>query len=127
MSRASHRGVIGLLLVPILLFAVGCPRQHTVTQEETNLSNLARLYGFYVGKNRGQPPADLATLEGFAQKADRAELQRRGVTATDLQAIFVSSRDNQPFVYRRPKGKGVPGVGGGNVILYEQTGSGGKR
>jgi hypothetical protein len=77
----------------------------------------------YVGKHRGESPPNLEALKAFAHKADREELKVRGVTATDLDSIFVSARDNQPYGYRRPKkGGGVPGVGSESVVFYEKTG-----
>jgi hypothetical protein len=120
--RMSLWGLLGLLFL-------GCAQQQkAISPEEKNLAQLSRLYGLYVSKNRGQPPADMAELKRFANSNSKGELASRGITATNLDDIFFSSRDKQEFGYLRPMSfVGAPGGGNESVVFYEKVGAAGKR
>jgi hypothetical protein len=110
------------------LAGLGCgPPQRVATESEQNLAQLSRLYGVYLSKNKGQAPTNIEALKAFAGKSDQADLKGRGITAADVESIFNSTRDKEPFVYRAPRQSDVPGVGPEEVVFYEKTGVNGKR
>lgn len=73
--------------------------------------------GSYSGQNKGKMPATIDELKKFAK--------RQGTDpGSDL---FVSSRDNEPFVVVSTVKMTVPGVGDKKIALHEKTGVGGRR
>lgn len=128
MSRTSLRAPIALaLLLCTVLLAAGCGSgsRSELPQEETRLKNLAVLYGQYLRSTKGKPPANVDQFKQFVRTLKPEELKRVGVEG-DVDSLFISSRDNEPFVYRVDKG-GKPGMGTGNVVFYEKTGKNGMR
>jgi hypothetical protein len=101
----------------------GCSRQAPpLTQQAVHLKDLAVAYGRFIPRHRGQTPANEQEFREFVQQI-REELPSK---PTDVNSLFVSPRDNQPYVIRY----GIPSTMGGPqapVIAYEQQGVGGKR
>lgn len=92
---------------------------------------LSVLAGQYRGKNRGQSPPNLEALKAFVAKADATTLKALNIEPNQIDSIFVSTRDNKPFVYRPATG-GAPKMGPDgkpvqHVLFYEAEGSGGSR
>jgi len=110
------------------LFAavVGCQSgRKEIPAEETRIKNLATVRGQYIGRNKGQVPPNVEELKKFARTLSPEQLKGFGVEG-DLDQLFVSPRDGEPFVYRTVK-DGAPGVGANTVVFYEKTGKNGKR
>jgi len=126
-ARAPLRGLVWLFLLACVAIT-GCGGGRKVPEEENRLTKLARLYGRSQSKFRGPPPS-VDALKEFARSLDADGLKSIGLESSDLDQIFVSSRDNEPFVYRKPaKGVGMPGPGASSeVVFYEKTGKNGKR
>ena len=112
-----------LLLAWLSAFALaGCgsgPAADKAVQE-SNLKPLAVLYGQYSGQNRGQNPPN--------EEAFKAFVKTKVASPAEAEALFISSRDQKPYVIRyggtfTPPGPGVPIP----VVAYEQEGVGGKR
>lgn len=100
--------------------ALGCGSStKKVDQETSNLKPLMVQYGKYLGQHRGQPPANDAEFKAFVKSP------AQGVN--DPDALFVSSRDKQPYVILYGRVNGPPGPAGQPVIAYEQEGIGGRR
>jgi hypothetical protein len=92
------------------------------------LQVLASLYGRYTAKNRGQPPADEAALRKFIPTLSAEEQAALAVDPANLDKVFVSPRDGQPYVVRYKVRTGVPAADGSTpVIAYERAGKNGKR
>lgn len=105
---------------------MGCGGGHgSAAQESSNLKPLALLYGQYIGRHRGQPPPNESEFKQFIQK-DGATLLATFAIA-DVDELFVSSRDQQPYVVLYGPTSGPPGPAGQPVIAYERDGVGGKR
>ena len=128
MAKALFPGLslLGVIGFGVCFLGLGCgggSKEFTVT--ETNLKQLAILYGQYLASNRGKAPSSEPEFKNFLKKMDRERLEAFQVT--DIDKLFVSPRDNQPYVvvYRGQGGLGPPG--GATVIAYEQTGVDGKR
>jgi len=126
-SRTSLRGFFVLWLLGCAALAAGCKGgRQEVPQEESRLTKLTRLYGRSLSKSRGTPPADVAALKQFATSLGAEDLKGIGIEG-DVDQLFVSPRDSEPYVYRRPAKAGMPGMGPEAVLFYEKTGKDGKR
>ena len=86
---------------------------------------LAVYYGQYQGKHQGRPPANEAEFKAFLKTLPPEALGSFAVT--DVESLFVSSRDKKPYAIKYGKVEGPPGPGGMPVMAYEQEGVGGKR
>ena len=106
--------------------ATGCSSQKkSAPREESGLKKLAMVYGRYLSQHRGQPPANEAEFKKYVQSLSPAERASYGVD--DAGRIFISNRDEKPYVIIYGPPKGPPGPGGAPVIAYEQEGKDGKR
>lgn len=102
--------------------------------------------GQFRGSNQGRTPANDEELKAFIKSKGPDALQPFKVA--DVDALFISPRDNQPFVILYEKlaassgvpgmptpGEGTPGssgsapsaLGGQPVVAYEASGVAGKR
>jgi hypothetical protein len=131
MSRSSHRGVF------LLLFSAGCllsgcdGSSREPSAEERHLKALAVLTGQYRGSHKGKAPANLDALKAHVAKLDAKTLQTLNVDPNNREALFLSTRDQKPFVYR-PTTSSVPqmtaeGKAIRHVLFHETDGSGGRR
>ena len=78
-----------------------------------------------MAQHRGQPPANEAEFRTFVEKEGPSLLEQFALK--DVSSLFVSSRDNQPYVILYGPLSGPPGPAGQPVFAYEKTGVGGKR
>jgi hypothetical protein len=92
---------------------------------ETNLQRLANLYFTYQSKHNWRGPADEAEFKAFLRSYNPAKLSRIGIDPNQLDDLFLSERDGQPFKIRY----GVPGsaMGSTEPVVFEATGIGGTR
>jgi hypothetical protein len=107
----------------MLFFVLGCSGQDkgALEREESNIKPLAILYSKYVAAHRRQPPPDEEAFREYILSLP--ENQRKQFHADDLDAFFVSPRDNKPYVVMY----GATRRGRSDVVAYEQEGEGGKR
>ena len=120
-------GWSSLGLVVFCAFLAGCSsHQANLEQEQSNLKPLALFYGQFQGQ-RGRPPASEAEFKEHLRSMTPQDFAAWGVT--DLDSIFVSSRDNQPYVvlYGDAAKNAPRGPADSPVIAYEKVGVGGKR
>jgi len=104
----------------------GCgPNTAKISQESSNLKPLGVLYGQFTGQHRGQAPANEAEFKTFVKATDPSFLKSFNVT--DAESLFISTRDNKPFIVLYGAPSGPAGPGGQPVIAYEAEGHGGKR
>jgi hypothetical protein len=109
------------LLVPLLLAVTSCSRvkvepRAEVPPVEADIRSVVALYTDY-RQAVGKPPTAEA-LKAWAKKLKKEALSQRGIT--DVDKVFVSSRDNLPFVT-------VPPSGDLSVVVFERKGVDGKR
>lgn len=124
---------IKTLAVWCVLFAVICSvgcgsklspaEQKIADRNKTNMNRLCNMYTLYQSKHGWQGPADEAALKKFIKEQEPVVLKRMGIE--DVDAIFVSEVDEQPFeikwaVAGSQRGDAVP-------IVFEKTGKDGKR
>jgi hypothetical protein len=124
-QRVRFRCWIRMILLAVTV-AAGCERQAPPpTQQEVHLKALAVGYGMFIGNHRGRPPADEEEFKAFLRSLPPEQLPGQ---PGDIDALFVSPRDNQPYVVRYNIGSTMPGPGQPmEVVAYEQTGVGGRR
>jgi hypothetical protein len=128
--------------LPLLFLLIGCGGGAPVPQPEaqTQIQQLTGLYLYYASKNNDLGPASLDDLKKWSKALPASERHAFG----DLDKLFISPRDNQPYrivpkVSLKPQvaGRSSPGKGSGGqprpgamapkVIVYESTPVEGKR
>jgi len=113
-----------LLISTSFLMLSGCgSSKESGERESSNLKPLAVFYGRYIGTNRGKSPADEKELKEFIRSQPAQELTNLGVT--DVEALFVSSRDKKPYKFNFKAKSSNPGEIA--VFAWEQEGIEGKR
>ena len=128
MRNLRLRAVLGaglcLATVVLGLLTVGCggAQRRAKQREESNLKPLAILYGQFIGQHRGRPPASEEEFKKFIGSFGKEQLATFNVA--DLDSLFVSPRDQKPYVVLYGK---APRAGSARVIAYEQEGQGGTR
>lgn len=112
------------ILAAAVAVCAGCSGSaESTAREESSLKPLALLVGQYTGQHQGRAPANEAEFKKFVET--KGEFLR-GFN-TDSEKVFVSQRDNKPYVVVYGKPRGPAEVAGAPVIAYEQEGVGGKR
>jgi hypothetical protein len=120
-------GLRGLLLAALCLglCAAGCTGKQSESKERetSGLKQLSVMYGRFLSRHRGQPPANEKEFKEFVKSVTAG--QPSG--PVDVDRLFISNRDNQPYViiYGPVTGPATPS--GGPVFAYEKTGLEGKR
>jgi hypothetical protein len=126
-SRSSALMGFTLTWVALFLLALSGCRSQTQSRErqQSNLRPLAVFYGKFIGRHRGQPPANEAEFKAFLKTIPATELALFGVE--NVEGIFTSSRDQKPYIvlYGSPSSKAAESPD--RVIAYEQDGAKGKR
>lgn len=107
----------GLVIVLLIGLAVqtGC-QQTQKPVEEARPSQLAIFYGRFIRENKGKSPANEKELKEFIRKAD---------SNVNVDDIFVSPRDREPYVVQYKSGSNM--LGPDAITVHEKTGVDGKR
>jgi hypothetical protein len=113
------------LTVGVTLMALaGCSGQRVPADgADPNLTVLTKIYVDHMNAHSGNPPKDEAAFKDYIRQHGAPRL--KGANMSELDALFVSSRDHQPLVF-------VYGIGAdprrqSAVIGYEQSPVDGKR
>lgn len=90
-----------------------------------NLQRLANLYDRFQLGHRWKGPKSEAEFKEFINGLDDSTLTRMGVSKSEVDALFISERDGQPFKIKW----GVQGASRGapKPVVFEQMGVSGKR
>jgi hypothetical protein len=88
----------------VLLLAAGCGGdKSTKLLQELNDSNIKRvsmLYTVFQGQHGMRGPKDENELKDFISSQGPRALERIGVSLDELESLFLSERDNEPFKIR---------------------------
>ena len=85
---------------------------------EKNLQALGNAIAMFQGAKK-RYPNDLKELKAWLKTAKASNLKARGID--DVEKIFTSPRDNEPYLYAKPVSSIPP------ALAYEKTGSGDKK
>jgi hypothetical protein len=124
-ASLPHRGAVWLLVAAAGLFH-GCapaapdPKALVRAFNDANGKRLVNFYSQYQ-MEQGRGPKDEAELRKFILAKSPAALEEMGVSAGNLDGLFVSERDGQPFFIRY----GAAAGGGRQALVFESQGSGG--
>ncbi len=112
-----------IALGALVAFSTGCGETQTKRSERPHLQQLAYAYNGYIMSHNYQPPPGEVVFKQWVKKLPEEKLKQWVIT--DTEAIFVSPRDNEPYVieYGTPKG----GAMSHRLVVYEKTGVDGKR
>ena len=129
-SKTCRRVGRCLYTVVFCTLATGCggSQRESQEREESNLKPLAIFYGQFTGQHRGRPPSDEDEFKQFIRSLGSEQLATFGVT--DPESLFISSRDQKPYViiYGGAARSAVGTLGGpSRVVAYEQVGKDGLR
>jgi hypothetical protein len=123
-SNVWHRILSYGVVICVCCWQMGCSSAIRPEPEaKARLSKVLKLYNAYVEKNKKGPPNEQA-LRSFAQKLTTQERDEY-LIGEDLDNIFISPRDQQPFVIRYNL-KLDPG-GPTRAVAWEATGHAGMR
>jgi hypothetical protein len=120
---ASHRvqrvkNLVATLALLGILVGAGCGKNPP--KENVTLRQLAVQYGKYVSQNEGMGPPGPKEFKDFIK-------QNATVPVEDVENLFISPRDKQPYVVYYNLQLSVPNSKGGPAIAHEQVGVNGKR
>ena len=123
----TFRGVLTCLLLFGLSLGCGTPNANDLLAEanDTNILRLANLYMVFQSRHDWRGPSDEAEFKAFLTGWNPKKLENIGVDPNDIDSLFFSSRDNEPFKIRF----GVPGniMGSDEAVVFETTGVNGMR
>jgi hypothetical protein len=122
-TRAMLLGTSLLIVLGLLGYFLSGGRmtgskERVLTPTEVRLMKVAALYREYNAATQ-RPPADIDELKNWVKRLDKRRLNFLDVDEVD--SLFVSERDQQPFVLDPPP----PSIG--PILAHEKTGTGGKR
>jgi hypothetical protein len=133
MNRFPSLELVGLrrcwvtcLLVIGAAFLPGCgpgvpdPELLVKSFNDANGKRLVNLYSQYQAEY-GRGPKDEAALRKFILAKSPAALEEMGISSGNLDSLFISEQDKQPFFIRY----GAPVVDGRQALVMESQGSGG--
>lgn len=120
---------VGLLLsIPLLWLLSGCtssgPEADLQRNNKTNLQRLGNLYCEYQLQNGWEGPDDEESFREFIGGLPSEALELVGIEVANIDGLFVSERDEQPFRIRYEV-KGSPYSS--QAVVFEEAGVDGVR
>jgi hypothetical protein len=107
---------------------MGCSGPPAVNApERVPLRQLAIFYGKYRSSHQGQPPKDEAQFKQYIKGLDARHLSTAGLTLAEVDSLFVSPRDGQPYDVRYGAPPPTEGPDGPVAVVAERVGKGGRR
>jgi hypothetical protein len=120
-------GWAGSGFAAVIILAAGCSGKVVKAREDpkSHIKQLGILYGRFTGEHQGRGPANEKEFKDYIRKMDADQLPA-GIDKANVDALFVSPRDNQPYGIVYGVSPGPPGPQGSTVTVYEKTGVDGK-
>jgi hypothetical protein len=126
-TRSRYSLVLVLCTVAVLF---GCgrgddPAARIAEMNNSNIRRVANLYNAFQLRKGMKGPKDKAEFTAFIQnEMSPVKLERMQVDKTNIEGLFTSERDEQPFVIRYGVGGGL---GSANAVVFEKEGVDGIR
>lgn len=126
MSRGSTQlGFITSLLFSVILLS-GCGESGNSLSDvyDSNIKKTHLCYTIFMEQHNYKGPKDEAELKQFISedKSGRFFAERAGIDVDNVDSVFTSERDGEPFVFRF----GVNGIAD-HAVVFEKTGVEGMR
>src|SRR5947199_4453090 len=86
------------LLLPVVVAVLGCGADERNSPTALKLKALANFYLDYAVAQRGQGPANEQAFKKHIRSVPDFQLKANGLDPAQLDATFVSDRDQEPFV-----------------------------
>lgn len=121
----------GLLLLGLMLAGIlGCgsgnsARTAIKDANRTNMQKLANLYSMYQVQHKFKGPASEEVFREFIGQLDESTKSSMGVDSGNLDKLFISERDREPFQIRYGVSSGPRGSK--EPVVFELTGKRGQR
>lgn len=119
MFRTLH-----FLTLPLVLLTLGCsnPADSKIRElNATSIQRLANTYTFYQARNSYKGPKDEEALREFiASPQNQKGFERAGIDVSDVDALFISPRDEEPFKIKY--GMAGSTLGFKDAIIFESVG-----
>jgi hypothetical protein len=115
-------------LLIALCGGMGCGRSLEIKTEAgpSNLSKLHALYVSYMQMHRAAGPVNLEEFKRFISNEGSTEARRLDVDLTNLDQLFLSPRDNEPYIINYGLHFDAKSIGR-QVFIYESRGRDGRR
>jgi hypothetical protein len=107
----------------------GCgDKEKPQSENDRNLQALSVLYGKYSRSNRGVGPPNEVEFRKYVSGLPQSELAPLNLNSSNVDSIFRSPRDNQPYgIAWNVRGTVPSPNSSGTMVIWEQAGVGGKR
>jgi hypothetical protein len=114
------------LVCASFMVVFGCGSREVGTGAEADpsrINEIATLYTSYMNRHAGRPPATESEFKQYVAERGEPLFKAAGVSTAD--ELFVSPRDNQPYVilYGNEAAKLISR----GIVVHERTGVGGRR
>jgi hypothetical protein len=106
--------------------ALGCSTQESGSDGTTDVSRIKEitmLYVSFLNRNSGRPPANEEEFKRYVAERGEPLFNAAGVSSAD--ELFVSPRDNEPYVILY--GSDAAKLISKGIVAYERTGVDGRR
>ena len=121
------------LMVIVVGLVVGCsskdPRDAAMAElNKTNIQRLANLYKGFQMKHATEGfrgPKDLEEFKSHIKETPSENLSKMGVDSGDIDSLFTSERDSEPYDIKYDVSGGPRGSEA--AVIFEKTGVGGKK
>jgi hypothetical protein len=127
MPTIRSRAAAGVAAAVFLAGLNGCGNDtanQVAAMNKSNAQRLGNLYAAHQNYHGGRGPADEAEFKAFIKDFDPAKLSIMHVDPNDLDKLFTSERDGQPFAIRYQVGGGRGSV---DPVVFELGGKDGKK
>jgi hypothetical protein len=126
-NQDKGRLPVRLLLIPVVLVLAGCSNP-AAESTAAKLQKIGNLYGPYCLAHGLRGPASEAEFRSYIRTCPSLQLQTLAINTDDLDPLFKSDRDQQPFIFRYGLVlAGADRKASRQVVAYEQKGGSGKR
>ena len=110
----------------LILMCLGCSAPPAPTApERLPLRHLAILYGKYRYSHKGQPPKDEGQFKQFIAALDGSQLSAAGIRVAEIDTLFLSPRDGQPYDFRYNDSPPPDGPNGPLAVVMARVGKDG--